>query len=236
MYNQENVVKALLNKGADVNLRDKSESTPLHLAIRKGNENIVNALLAVEGIDVNLRDKSESTPLHLAAEKGKMEIVEAILAKGPKNIDLPDTCGSTPLYVAAWGHHKKIVRALLKAGADPLLSNRDNKTLDKALTEEAIMLAIISGVGIFVIASVVAAIIVTSAYFIGVSLSVGAMAGIAVAAAVLTGLVAGGIIYEVLKPCDELKEAIAQATSSPGKKLNEVDLQSEISSKSSVTV
>ncbi|WP_425384250.1 hypothetical protein [Wolbachia endosymbiont (group B) of Eupithecia inturbata] len=126
---------------------------------------------------------------------------------------MPDTCGRTPLYVAARGHHKKIVRALLKAGADPLLGNRDNKTLDKELTKEAIMLAIISGVGIFVIASVVAAIIVTSAYFIGVSLSVGAMAGIAVAAAVLTGLVAGGIIYEVLKPCDELKEAIAKKIS-----------------------
>ncbi|OAM05064.1 MAG: hypothetical protein TV41_07565 [Wolbachia endosymbiont of Dactylopius coccus] len=54
---------------------------------------------------------------------------------------------------------------------------------------------------------------ITSAYFIGVSLSVGAMAGIAVAAAVLTGLVAGGIIYEVLKPCDELKEAIAKKIS-----------------------
>ncbi|WP_353281337.1 hypothetical protein [Wolbachia endosymbiont (group B) of Horisme vitalbata] len=39
------------------------------------------------------------------------------------------------------------------------------------------------------------------------------MAGIAVAAAVLTGLVAGGIIYEVLKPCDELKEAIAKEIS-----------------------
>lgn len=62
------------------------------------------------------------------------------------------------------------------------------------------------------------------------------MAGIAVAAAVLTGLVAGGITYEVYKPCDELKDAIAKAKSSPGHKLNEVDLQSEISSKSSVTV
>lgn len=96
------------------------------------------------------------------------------------------------------------------------------------------MIAIILGVGIFVIESVVAPIIVTSAYFIGVLLSVGAMAGIAVA--VLTGLVAGGIIYEVYKPCDELKNAIAQATSSPSKQINGVDVQSGVSSELSATV
>ncbi|MCA7010144.1 hypothetical protein [Wolbachia endosymbiont of Tribolium confusum] len=106
------------------------------------------------------------------------------------------------------------------------------KTLDAFFKIQGI----VYGVGIFVIASVVAAIVVTSAYFIGVSLSVGAMAGIAVAAAVLTGLVAGGIIYEVYKPCNELKEAIAQAMSNPGKKLNGVDVQSEISSELGATV
>ncbi len=233
----EKIVEALLNKGADVNLRDKSESTPLHLAIEKGNENIVNALLAAQGIDVNLRDKSEQTPLYLAAEKGKIGIVEAILAKGPNDIDLPDKLlGRTPLYVAADKSHHKIVRALLKAGADPLVKGRYNKNLAEMATEDAIMRGIICGVYIFIITSIVAAIVVTSAYFIGVSLSVGAMAGIAVAATVLTGLVAGGIIYEVYKPCDELKEAIAKAKSSPGQKLNGVAVQSEVSSQSSVTV
>ncbi|AZU37967.1 hypothetical protein BBB02_01545 [Wolbachia endosymbiont of Bemisia tabaci] len=221
----------------DVNLRYKSEKTPLHLAVEKGNENIVNALLAAQGIDVNLRDKSEKTPLYLAAEKGKIGIVEAILAKGPNDINLPDKfLGRTPLYVAADESHHKIVRALLKAGADPLVKGRCNKNLAEMATEDAIMRGIVCGVGIFIITSIVAAIVVTSAYFIGVSLSVGAMAGIAVAASVLTGLVAGGIIYEVYKPCDELKEAIAQAKSSPGNQLNGVDVQSEVSSELGATV
>lgn len=202
----------------------EKESTLLHIGCLDNQENVVNALLAVDGINVDLQDKDERTPLYLAAEKGKMEIVEALLDKGSNCIDLPDKYGHTPLYIAADNNHHKVVRALLEKGANPLVKGRCNKNLAEMVTEDAIMRGIVYGVGIFVIASVVAAIVVTSAYFIGVSLSVGAMAGIAVAAAVLTGLVAGGIIYEVYKPCNELKEAIAQAMSNPGKKLNGVDV------------
>ncbi|MCA7010145.1 ankyrin repeat domain-containing protein [Wolbachia endosymbiont of Tribolium confusum] len=134
----ENVVKALLDKGADVNLRDKDRKTPLHLAIEKGNENVVKALLD-KGADVNLRDESESTPLCRAAKKGKMEIVEALLAKGPNCIDLPDIDGHTPLYIAADNNHHKVVRALLEKGANPLVKGRCNKNLAEMVTEDAIM-------------------------------------------------------------------------------------------------
>ncbi|MFL3877018.1 hypothetical protein [Wolbachia endosymbiont of Trichogramma kaykai] len=59
----------------------------------------------------------------------------------------------------------------------------------------------------------------------------------AVAAAVLTGLVAGGITYEVYKPCDELKEAIAEKKRQVlVSQLNVVNVQSEVSSELGATV
>ncbi|OCA06958.1 hypothetical protein [Wolbachia endosymbiont of Trichogramma pretiosum] len=49
------------------------------------------------------------------------------------------------------------------------------------------------------------------------------------AAAVLTGLVAGSITYEVYKPCDELKEAIAEKQRQVlVSQLNVVNVQSEV--------
>ncbi|QWE33761.1 MULTISPECIES: ankyrin repeat domain-containing protein [unclassified Wolbachia] len=193
----------------------------LHVASLDNQENVVNALLAVEGINVNLQDKNGKTPLHLAIEKGNENIVNALLAA--QGIDVnsqQNLLQQAPLHLAVEGGNENIVKALLAAGADPLLCDYRGKNLAKIVTEEAIWKAVNLGANIFSIASVVAVIVVTSAYFIGVSLSVGAMAGIAVAAAVFTGLVAGGIKYEVYKPCDELKDAIAQATSSPSKQIN----------------
>ncbi|WP_264331154.1 hypothetical protein [Wolbachia endosymbiont (group B) of Erebia ligea] len=43
--------------------------------------------------------------------------------------------------------------------------------------------------------------------------------GIAVAAAVLTGLVAGGITYTISKPSNELKDAITQQEVCPESKV-----------------
>lgn len=59
----ENIVKDLLNKGDDVNLRDKSESTPLHLAAEKGKMEIVGAILAKGPNNIDFPDTCGSTPL-----------------------------------------------------------------------------------------------------------------------------------------------------------------------------
>lgn len=181
-------------------------------------------------------NKKELILLHLACLYNQENVVKALLAVNGINVNLQDGSGKTPLYIAVDKGHHKIVRALLEKGADPLVKDCGNKNLAEIFTKKAIGKAVDLGAHIFIIASCIAAIVVTYAYFFGVSLSVGAMAGIAVAAAVVMGLVAGGITYEVYKPCDELKDAIAKAKSSPGQKLNGVAVQSEVSSQSSATV
>ncbi|WP_341815483.1 hypothetical protein [Wolbachia endosymbiont (group B) of Idaea biselata] len=84
-------------------------------------------------------------------------------------------------------------------------------------TEENIVKTTNKSIMIGSVCGVIAALTVGGGCFAaGIALPILALIGIAVAAAVFTGLVAGGITYEVYKPCDELKEAIAaKTTSSP---------------------
>ena len=58
-------VRALLEKGADVNTKDKSCSTPLHLASSEGSYETMRILIE-HGADVAAKDTSDRTPLHMA--------------------------------------------------------------------------------------------------------------------------------------------------------------------------
>ena len=60
------IVRLLVEQGADVTAKDKSSSTPLHLASSFGSPEIVR-LLIERGVDITAEDESRRTPLHLAS-------------------------------------------------------------------------------------------------------------------------------------------------------------------------
>ena len=60
------IVQLLVEQGADVTAKDKSFSTPLHLALSFGTPEIVR-LLIERGADITAEDESRRTPLHLAS-------------------------------------------------------------------------------------------------------------------------------------------------------------------------
>lgn len=72
LYAQENhhldIVKALIHKGADVNMGDNNRRTPLICASRLGNTDIVKELLAA-GADVNAKDNVGWTALNQASQQ-----------------------------------------------------------------------------------------------------------------------------------------------------------------------
>jgi len=75
-------VKRLLEKGEDVNVRDKRGETPLHFAAIKGDKKTVEVLIA-HGADVNAReDNHRCTPLHYAAGFARVEMVKLLLSAG----------------------------------------------------------------------------------------------------------------------------------------------------------
>jgi len=81
------VAHVLLAARADLNARDRWESTPLHTAALAQVE--VAQVLSAAGADVNARDANGNTPLHSASngsavvgDRGNIEVVQILLAAG----------------------------------------------------------------------------------------------------------------------------------------------------------
>lgn len=109
------VVKLLLNMGADVNKADFVDNTPLQWAASGGYTEIVRLLLN-KGAGVDKGDIFEKTPLQWAAERGHIEIVKLLLNNGA-DVNQDDIFGLTPLHWAAACGRTKIVEALIESGA-----------------------------------------------------------------------------------------------------------------------
>lgn len=115
-------VKALLDKGADINGHDENGYTALMFQVYKGDERIefVRFLLA-HGANPNLPSSSGQqagvTPVHVACAVGANACLAALLENSGsvhwKNLD-----GSEAIHSAAIGGNANTVKLLVKAGAN----------------------------------------------------------------------------------------------------------------------
>lgn len=91
-------INQLVALGADVNQRHSStRETPLSMAIRMGETEVVEALL-LKSADPNRRTRG-ATPLHEAAAKGNLEVARLLLDHGA-SWDARDGDSKTALEVA----------------------------------------------------------------------------------------------------------------------------------------
>ncbi|RYP54743.1 hypothetical protein DL768_000567 [Monosporascus sp. mg162] len=118
------IVQLLLDKGAEIDAKDKYGWTPLSRAAEKGHKEIVQLLLD-KGAEIDAKNNyGRRTPLSWAAEKGHGGVVQLLLDKGAEIDAKDDHGGWTPLFWAAENGHKEIVRLLLDKGAE--IDAKDN--------------------------------------------------------------------------------------------------------------
>ena len=128
-------MRLLLLVGANVNVRDGSESTPLMGAAWRGQTDAVKILLA-NGADANARNKLNETPLILAAKEGNTDIVRLLLDKNP-DLNAKDSDGWTCLMWASWGGHADTVKLLLSTGIRVGAQNNRGETAQTLATKKS---------------------------------------------------------------------------------------------------
>ena len=120
-------VKILLKKGADVNLADKCDITPLHYAALSGNLELVQYLVE-QGADVNATDNEKKNVLTYAAQSGNLELVKWLVKQG-LDLNAKDYDNNTVLHYAAQSGNLELVQWLVKQGLDINAKDNDKETV-----------------------------------------------------------------------------------------------------------
>ncbi|ELU09548.1 hypothetical protein CAPTEDRAFT_162895 [Capitella teleta] len=114
--NQEEIVKTLLNKGADMDKANNNDDTPLHLAAQLGLSEIAATLISAD-CNINLYNGLRQSPLAVAVAAGQTAIVTLLIDAGA-DLDALDGERRTPLIVAAQLQYLDIVKLLIMGGED----------------------------------------------------------------------------------------------------------------------
>ncbi|XP_062817506.1 ankyrin-1 isoform X9 [Anolis carolinensis] len=114
MAAQENhleVVKFLLENGANQNVATEDGFTPLAVALQQGHENVVAHL-----INYGTKGKVRLPALHIAARNDDTRTAAVLLQNDP-NADVLSKTGFTPLHIAAHYENLNVAQLLLNRGA-----------------------------------------------------------------------------------------------------------------------
>ena len=141
--NSYNVVKYLVEQGADVNDVDDCGNTPLHVAV-DDNKFVWVKYLVEHGADINVMDESGYTPLYSAINNDNFNMVKYLVDQGA-NINIK--CDDEPLLIKSFNFQNRITLYLIENGADVNVKSEDsastlmmtsNKKIMKILIEKGV--------------------------------------------------------------------------------------------------
>jgi ankyrin repeat protein len=124
----DDIVKMLLDAGADLRNQLPNGLNALHEAVAKGHISTIKLLLQ-RGARVEAKDRGGETALHLAAATGVVEVCELLISHGA-SVSERDNAGWTPLHKAceSLGGRETVILSLIRHGATPTAVNNSNNS------------------------------------------------------------------------------------------------------------
>ncbi|XP_063923686.1 uncharacterized protein LOC135137861 [Zophobas morio] len=122
-------IKLLLDKGIDIDARNKSEMTALQIACREGVYENTETLLRL-GASIDIVDEHHNNALHYASQslEGNQRIINLLTDEG-MDLDAQNQNGTTALQFACLGGVYENVETLLDLGASFDIIDHDKKNL-----------------------------------------------------------------------------------------------------------
>lgn len=102
---------------SQINSRDASGQTALHLACERGDLACVKELLEESQARTDIKDRNGETPMHYASKQDSPVIIQALCSRLCSGVNELNTNGETPLHVACRLGRVESVKALLEGGA-----------------------------------------------------------------------------------------------------------------------
>ena len=112
-YNQTEIASRLITRyKCPVDCRNESKETPLHVACKKGNLDMVRMLMKL-GADPTACNEDNDTPLHRAAIYGNTNIIICLIDDFKCSPDIKGSGGTTILHQACRAGHVELAEILL---------------------------------------------------------------------------------------------------------------------------
>ncbi|KAF5533970.1 ankyrin protein [Fusarium napiforme] len=131
LSNSAELVKKLLQRGADMSITDSDGWTCLHEATIRGFEDIVR-ILVESNVDLSTQDKNGFTALHFVARRGDIKCYQYLLEQGA-DASIRDMKGANVIHhTCLFDGHAEILRFILQNGPESLATD-DGYTLGSPL-------------------------------------------------------------------------------------------------------